>query len=278
MSFKRGHLTHVARHSVVAFRTISAPHVTNHLDVLTGLPYDTLAFFHLHWEGRMASEVKEGLTCREAQLLLKVIPKEKRVDAMSPTELGAFQHYIGCVGCLNLGLENITGTSITCLQALLVWAEHAGALWLYSNPGMPWGRFDSLLQQQGLEHVWGRYQRNAMGGIGYNNFLGCRKRCCQSLVAYWHSIPMSSGAGDGEQGVRGLYPWLLGIFEREGWPLDQLFKVQTARVAQLLADIHNGKLTASPGHYHSIDDLHAEVLGHVAALQELALRSNLTQR
>ena len=84
---------------------------------------------------------------------------------------------------------------------------------------------------------------------------------------------MSTNAGDGPGGVIHLFPFLFETFLREKWPLDGLLAVQKKRIANVLKDIESGKVTVSSGHYHSTDELVAEMQEHIAALQKLAVYS-----
>ena len=83
----------------------------------------------------------------------------------------------------------------------------------------------------------------------------------------------SSSAGDGPGGVIHLFPFLIRNFLKEGWPLNELLAIQKKRISEVIRDMEDGNVTVSSGHYHSIDELAAEILEHVSTLQKLALRS-----
>lgn len=213
------------------------------------------------------------LSCREAHLILRVIPLGKNVSEMKEEEIASIKHYIYCKDCRDRGLADILDTKLSCQQAILVWAERAGALWLdCSSVFGP--RIETLIELYAAEHVWGKYQwKNSMGGSGWEIGTGCREHSCQALHSYWARVPMSSSAGDGPGGVIYLFPFLFETFLKEKWPLDELLAVQKKRIAAVLKDIKGGKVTVSSGHYNSTDELMAEMREHVAALQKLTVLS-----
>lgn len=214
------------------------------------------------------------LSCREAHLILRVIPLRKNVSEMKEEEIASIKHYIYCKNCRDRGLADILDTKLSCKEAVLVWAERAGALWL--DCSSVFGPRIALIELYATEHVWGKYQwKNSMGGCGWEIGTGCRERSCLSLYIYWADVPMSSSAGDGPGGVIHLFPFLFETFLKEKWPLDELLAVQRKRVAAVLKDIKSGKVTVSSGHYHSTDELMAEMQEHVAALQKLAVSSKI---
>jgi len=216
------------------------------------------------------------LSCREAHLILRIIPLRKSVGEMKEEETAAIKHYIYCKDCRNRGLSEILDTKLSCQEAVLVWAECASALWL--NCSSVFGpRVGELLELYAVEHVWGKYQwENSMGGCGWDTFTGCRKHSsCQALQSYWANVPMSTGAGDGPYGVIYLFPFLFETFLKEKWPLAKLLEVQERRIVAVLEDIKNGKVTVSSGHYHSVGELIKEIREHVVALQKLAILSRV---
>jgi hypothetical protein len=202
------------------------------------------------------------LSCREARLVLPLIPLEKDVDYMSKEELAAIKHYVDCKSCRDIGLAEILEVDFSCREAILVWAGHLGLLPQRSR---------SLIEELSVEHVWGLYDwKNSMGGHGYDNSTACNEQPCRKLQHYWLSVPMSSSAGDGEEGVINEFPFLIKLFVEEEWSFDELFKIQRERVTNLLNDIKNGEVTVSIGHYHLIEDLMSEVSHHIRGLQLLA--------
>lgn len=211
------------------------------------------------------------LSCREAHLILRVIPMRKNVSQMKEEEIASIKHYIYCKNCRDRGLADILDTKLSCKEAVLVWAERAGALWL--DCSLVFGfRIETLMELYAIEHVWGKYQwKNSVGGNGWDIGTGCCERSCLNLHSYWASVPMSSSAGDGPDGVIHLFPFLFEMFLKEKWLLDELLAVQKKRVAAVLKDIKSGKVTVSSGHYHSIDELMAEIREHITALQKLAV-------
>ena len=215
---------------------------------------------------KQAEKTKLELSCREARLILRILPLQKTFETMKQEESSAVKHYAGCKNCRDRGLAQILDTKLTCQSAILRWAENACALWLSHG--------ETLIDEYAVEHVWGRYQwKNSMGGCGYDTITACPKRSCQVLHSYWAGVPMSSGAGDGPDGVIHLYPLLFDVFLEEKWALDELLVLQKKRVTEVLKNIESGKVTVSSGNYNSTDELMAEVREHIVALQKLAVRA-----
>jgi hypothetical protein len=211
------------------------------------------------------------LNCREAQLILKVIPLAKSYFDMNKEEFAAVKHYTNCKNCRDQGLAEILDDKLSCQQAILVWARYASALWL----DITWGLAPfSLYDLYAIEHVWGKYEwQNSMGGHGWNSETACHEHACLEFHYYWQSVPMSSSAGDGENGVIHLFPQLFKIFQDQNWPLDDLLSVQKQRIYALLADIKSGNVSISPGHYHSIENVMSEMREHIKLLQNLAVHT-----
>ena len=222
-----------------------------------------------------AEKPEIGLSCREAHLILRVIPLRKNVNEMKEEEIASIKHHIYCKNCRDRGFADILETKLSCKDAILVWAERAGALWLdCSSVFGP--RIETLIELYAAEHVWGKYEwKNSMGGNGWDIGTGCRERSCLNLHSYWASVPMSSSAGDGPDGVIHLFPFLFEVFLKQGWAFDELLAVQKKRIAAVLKDIKSGKVTVSSGHYHSTDELMAEMREHVVALQKLVVRPTI---
>jgi hypothetical protein len=214
-------------------------------------------------------------SCREARLVIRSISLRKNGNEMREEELAAVGHYLTCKKCRDTGLANIHEEKLTCREAILVWAEASCALWQNCAPYAPLLIANRLVEHYAVEHVWGKYQwkKTPRGGNGWDEFYGCSERACLALHSYWSKIPMSSGAGDGPQGVICLFPFILHeIFIKEGWSLNKLFEVQRKRVAALLEDIAIGGVNVGHGHYNSAIELFAETQQHIATLQRLALR------
>lgn len=219
-----------------------------------------------------AEKPKLELSCREANLIIRLTPLEKNFEKMCEEEVAAIKHYLGCGGCRDRGLADILERQLTCREAVLVWAKHAQALWQSCNPAI-FFTSKTLLETYAVEHVWGKFQwRNSRGGCDWDPTTACHENPCRSLQYYWASIPMSSSAGDGPEGVINLFHTLAEIFLKEKWPLNKLLTIQKNRITMLIRDIQNNKVTVSTGHYHSVDELIAEINVHVAVLQKLTLR------
>jgi len=216
---------------------------------------------------------KIKLSCREAYLILRVIPLRKNASEMREEEIASIEHYINCKNCRDRGLADILDTKLSCKEAILVWAARAGALW-FDCSSVFGPQIKTLIELYATEHVWAKYQwKNSMGGSGWEIGTGCRERSCLNLHSYWASVPMSSGAGDGRDGVIHLFPFLFETFLKEKWPLDELLAVQKKRVAAVLKDIKSGRVTVSSDHYHYVGELMAEMEEHIEALQKIATRS-----
>jgi hypothetical protein len=197
-------------------------------------------------------KTKHALTHNEAQLVLGVMDLDKLDSEMSENELLAVGHYVRCAECKSLGIAKIKDRNISCKEAVLVCAEHSGAIFIDQH---------SLRQQLAIEHIWGidRHRQNC-----------CLNLSCERLRLFWDQIPMSSHS-DGPQGPINLFYTIAQIFKDESWAFDELFVIQKIRFAQLIEDIKNGKITISTGHYHSIDELVEEAKNHLSCLQQFAL-------
>jgi hypothetical protein len=219
-----------------------------------------------------AEKTEIELSCREAHLILRVIPLHKNVGEMKKEEIASIKHYIYCKNCRDRGLADILDTKLSCKEAILVWAERAGALWLDCS-SMFGPQIATIIELYAAEHVWGKYQwQNSMSGHGWDIGTGCRERSCLNLHNYWARVPMSSSS-DGPSGVIHLFPFLFEVFLKQEWSLNELLAVQKKRIAAVLKDIKSGKVTVSSGHYHSTDELMEEMREHFATLQKLAVLS-----
>lgn len=213
------------------------------------------------------------LSCREAQLVLRIVPLQKNVKDMEEEEIAASKHYLYCKSCRDRGLDEVLDRTLSCQKALLVWAEHPWALWLDFIPGARVER-ETLIQEQAVEHVWGKYRwENPRGAKGYDYSTACRERPCRGLWHYWHRVPMSSGAGDGPSGPINLMPFLIELFLKEEWPLDELLAIQEKRLEKVLEGLREEDHSIGHGHYHFMDELGAEVQANIEALQKLIVHS-----
>jgi hypothetical protein len=178
----------------------------------------------------------------------------------TPEEL-AVKHYATCKPCRDQGLATFMSVQLTCQDTIDIWAKEARAMWL--------GGSYSLIEEQAVEHVWGKYNlKNFMGGEGYENTTGCKEEPCRSLRSYWNSITIG-GEVNGASGVINLFSELFRIYKKAGWPFDRLFTIQEKRVSKVLDSIKSGKIKVSSGHYDTIDQLVQEVKVHVAVIQFL---------
>ncbi len=206
------------------------------------------------------------LSCESARLILKLrqSPLDLPAEKMGDDQRAAVKHYIHCADCCSMGLASILEHPIECQEAILIWARSARML--------EFG-FSTLEERLAIEHVSGKYQwKFPRGGNGWDYDNCCQNLACQTLWTFWHNVPMSSSAGDGASGVIELFPTIINIFSKEGWPLDPVFSLQEARLGAVLECIKSGKVTLSPGHYHSIDELVNEAAVHLRAVHRLVLK------
>jgi hypothetical protein len=205
---------------------------------------------------------KIELSCRESQLLLKVIPMEKELSGGSPEEKAAAGHYIGCDPCQRKGLHEITGTKLSCQEAILVWAKSNRALFLSGR--------DDIKTQLAKEHVWGRWVKRTDDHGFDSSFERCQNKPCEKLFIYWQRVPMSSHY-DGGSGVIHLLPAVLEIFREQKWSLNEILKIQRERISLVIEHLAKRKIPPPGGHYNDLYEPQVEVNANVKALQELIL-------
>lgn len=212
---------------------------------------------------------KMKISCREARLILRIIPLQKRAQNMKEEEIAAIKHYLYCKTCRDPGLGEILDEKLSCQEALLVWAEHPGALWLDANPSWLIS-IHTLNELYAVEHVWGKYQWTDIekGFGGENIATACQRYPCVALRTYWQNVSLSL-FNDGADGVIEEVPFILRIFLKEKWPLDKLLEIQKKRMSDVLKCIQNREITVSRGHYHEIDELVREVLANFHSLQKI---------
>jgi hypothetical protein len=196
-------------------------------------------------------KTKHALTHNEAQLVLGVMDPDKLDSEMSKNEIKAVEHYVNCEECQTDGLAKLLGLTLSCKDAVLIWAQNPGHLNLYAQ---------TLRQKLAAEHVWGR-------GRLEENF--CQNHPCQLLRHHFMTAKGCSSVPPG--GINDLFPFLIDIFRHEGWPLNELFTIQEERVHELLRSIKSGKVDVSEGYYFSADELMEEIERHVRCLQQFAL-------
>lgn len=193
------------------------------------------------------------LSCREAELVLNVIPLERDTGEMNEVELAALRHYARCGKCKDKGIAKFINCELSHKDIILVWARNPGDLRYH------WG---SLLEKYVAEHIFGR----DVPGL---NTGQCQEWTCQRLGTHWSShIPSTSNDAPG--GLIGEFPVLLDIFFKSRWSLDELFVIQEKRIGSVLEDIKNGEVTVGAGRIHHVDELVSELKAHVKALQRLA--------
>src|SRR3989338_7035528 len=99
---------------------------------------------------KSAKKENAGLSCKEAQLVLKVMPFQGNIREMNEEAKSACKHYAQCDGvCIERGLGRITGKTISCQEALELWASKPGPLYLCLD-------VETLEEMFAVEHVWGR--------------------------------------------------------------------------------------------------------------------------
>lgn len=204
----------------------------------------------------------EQLSCREARLVLKLMPMDKDQKSFVREEKSAVEHYMVCKACRKQGLAIILGRKFSCQEVLLIWASSPGYITL--------GQQSCLLHECAVEHVEGKYDFHKGGGQGYNRETACEERPCLDLWCYWRETHISIFYNGGN-GVIGLFPFLIRTFIEAGWSLKALLDIQERRVHAVLESIESGKISVSQGHYDHMSELRQEVGAHVAILKELAL-------
>lgn len=213
------------------------------------------------------------LSCREARLVLKVIPLDKKDKDMSSEEESAVAHYLQCGVCTEAGLSEILYRDLSCQEALYVWARKSAHLGLG-------GGVSTIREWLAVEHVWGRTimiqdRPDLKSKIPISNFGACDKTPCAALLRYWKSAPLSMFY-NGEREAAQVIPFIMDIFIGQKWPLKKLLELQRERISILLDGLVRGKLPLEvelQGHYHRIEDIRQEIEAGVLALQEIILRA-----
>lgn len=170
----------------------------------------------------------ETLSCREAELLLRVIPLDKERKDMKPEEVGAVEHYYnlnpGCKPCRERGIRKILQREISCQGALETCANNPGPLYLSG--------IRSLKELLAVEHVWGRWIPRDEGSYHFQ-IESCKEKPCFGLRYFWINTPLSS-AYNGEKEVAEEIPFLIKVFRETGWPLENILNIQSRRIEEVL--------------------------------------------
>ena len=206
-------------------------------------------------------ERKLELTCDEARLVLKVMDDTLEGISMKTEERAAIRHYINCEECRKVGLAEIRQQTLSCREALEIWAAKPGALWL--DPQR------TLLDQLAVEHVWGRMVTREGVSFKDPHYGACQASPCTKLRSFWQQSPLCLFYDGEREAVREI-PLLIEIFLEEKWPLDRLLKIQEERMNLLLKSLVAQEI---PSHdcsqYHNIEDLASEVMENIRGLQKI---------
>ncbi len=220
---------------------------------------------------------KLNLSCRESQLLLRVIPLDKKYSEMNPEEQAAVAHYCtnnggnygGCLPCKKSGLSKIISREISCKEAIEIWATKPGPFYLGSE-------VETIREITALEHVWGRRiprteeEKESYKTVWEDNVEACKNKPCESLMYYWMQAPLSLFY-DGEKETSKQIPFLINVFKEEGWPLDNLLDIQRDRIYAVLDSITKGKKMHD---YPNINDGINDVINNINVLQELVKKAH----
>lgn len=205
----------------------------------------------------MDTAVGKALTCREAQLILRVMDIDKPFDRLSDEERAALAHYGDlqpfCVDCHELGLARITGTSLDCRQAIMAWVRRDDHALLQLN------QVRSLRDCLAREHVYGRMR--AVDGRSVDYLNSCQFHACRTVAACWHDAHLSAFY-DGDRETAMFIPLCLLTFRQEGWPLEDLLKSQAEMFERRLQQLEHEPGASLPRH---------ELNANWSALQVMAL-------
>lgn len=204
-----------------------------------------------------------ALSCREAQLLLRVIDPDKKFNRYTDEETAALRHYgefRGCPECHDLGLEVITHRPLTHQEAIECWVAAPDHSLLF------WTRCDSLRDCLASEHIVGRYKRvpeprmsDEPEWVSY--FQPCSHEACRIVGTFWREAPLCSHY-DGDRETTMLLPLTLWVYRKQGWPIDSLLN-QQARVLEC-------RLTQLAAHTPDAGYAADEIRANMTALMALA--------
>lgn len=203
-----------------------------------------------------AEKTELKLSCREAKLVLKTMPLDKKYGEMAEQETAAYLHYLRCEECLKRGLAEIIRFQITCQEALEVLAQNPGPLHWHAS---------TVRERIAAEHVFGRSIKD---GHGYTDqyYGACANRACAPICTLWAHAPLCSHY-DGEKELARQIPLTVELFVEAGWPLAKLLAIQRERITTLLAAISKGGTSE-----HERAEGVTEVEAHLESLQNLLLK------
>ncbi|MBI5004735.1 MAG: hypothetical protein HZC04_00935 [Candidatus Lloydbacteria bacterium] len=170
------------------------------------------------------------IACREARLLLPGMGmRAAERDGFSTEEVSAYQHYLGCSECTELGMSSLARVPMTCQRAAEIAASAIDQTGLFFDSG-------TVLETAAREHIYGRgFKRTsfAFGSI-YKRGTACTCSLCKKIAQYWCSIPFSSSYDGDTEGVKFL-PRLISWFYELSLPLDVLFEIQEKEIKKMIS-------------------------------------------
>lgn len=151
---------------------------------------------------------REPLSCREAELILRVLEPETRLEK-NETARDAIAHVMyECGICGQRGLSVIAERAMTCERAITVWAAKREPFNLKAA--------DTFEQALALEHIWKR----------------CNEWPCRQICAYQRNI--SKLAPTVEKALGQLTAFVVGLFIETGWPVGELIGNQARNAKDTL--------------------------------------------
>ncbi len=222
---------------------------------------------------KSAKKKNTGLSCKEAQLVLKVMPFRENIREMNEEAKSVRKHYAQCDGvCIERGLGRITERNIYCREALEIWASKPGPLYLCID-------VETLEEMLAVEHLWGRSCKgfNAYFGTKFHDphYEACEENPCRALQYYWQHAPLSSHY-DGERETAGEIPFLIKVFIDNGWPIDKLLEIQRQRLEMFISAFvektRMGLTLEVGGERMPVDHMGQEINVHIKELHVLVRR------
>ena len=213
------------------------------------------------------------LSCKESQLILRVIPKDKEYREMNEEETAAVDHYCsnqkkqygGCLPCKEVGLSKILSKEISCQEAIETWAKKPGPFY-HGND------VQTLTEILALEHIWGRKvpttekEREIVVMAVHDNIDNCKKKPCTALMSYWRGVPLSLFY-DGEKEIAKQIPFTIELFKENELSLENILAIQKKRVGNMLVSLAKGEERFD--HYHQRSHSTYELMKHIEVLQNL---------
>ncbi len=190
------------------------------------------------------AETKTILTCRETELLLKIIASQslrKKIVDLVPEEIDPIDHYLSCDTCRHKGLATISGfTSISCKEAVEGWLQLDAPRPLHRAASR---QITSLQDQLYIEHIWG-----STGQSGRSLFVlhPCLNAPCSEIAerirdSFVNPRPPFYGEDYNTEWSASDIPMAINVFAELGLPLENLFKIQSERIRYLASALEHSK-------------------------------------